>query len=139
MCVAVILSPKEAMGGMSVGGKRPCIPAKRHEPPCVPPGRALESRLQALEAQHEAQMNSLQDKREQLQNLLGRQTGTLTKLKNNLQALSSNSSSLQQQQQQLMELVQRLARIVAQNQRTGKQQWVCMGWDRDPRRGGERP
>lgn len=92
-----------------------------------------------MEAQHEAQMNSLQDKREQLQNLLGRQTGTLTKLKNNLQALSSNSSSLQQQQQQLMELVQRLARIVAQNQRTGKQQWVCMGWDRDPRRGGERP
>ncbi|XP_005363233.1 angiopoietin-4 [Microtus ochrogaster] len=80
--------------------------------------RALESRLQALEAQHEAQMNSLQDKREQLQNLLGRQTGTLTKLKNHLQALSSNSSSLQQQQQQLMELVQRLARLVAQNQRT---------------------
>ncbi|XP_059115643.1 angiopoietin-4 [Peromyscus eremicus] len=79
--------------------------------------RALESRLQALEAQHQAQMNSLQDKREQLQSLLGHQTGALTNLKQNLQALSSNSSSLQQQQQQLMELVQRLVRIVAQDQR----------------------
>ncbi|OBS74910.1 hypothetical protein A6R68_14545 [Neotoma lepida] len=79
--------------------------------------RALESRLQALEAQHQAQMNSLQDKREQLQSLLGHQTGALANLKHNLQALSSNSSSLQQQQQQLMELVQRLVRIVAQDQR----------------------
>ncbi|XP_028743286.1 angiopoietin-4 [Peromyscus leucopus] len=79
--------------------------------------RALESRLQALEAQHQAQMNSLQDKREQLQSLLGHQTGALTNLKQNLQALSSNSSSLQQQQQQLVELVQRLVRIVAQDQR----------------------
>ncbi|KAK7807452.1 hypothetical protein U0070_025084, partial [Myodes glareolus] len=80
--------------------------------------RALESRLQALEAQHQAQMSSLQDKREQLQNLLGKQTGTLANLKHNLQALSINSSSLQQQQQQLKELVQRLARIVAQDKRT---------------------
>ncbi|XP_005072586.1 angiopoietin-4 isoform X2 [Mesocricetus auratus] len=79
--------------------------------------RALESRLQALEAQHQAQMNSLQDKREQLQSLLGHQTGALANLKHNLQALGSNSSSLKQQQQQLMELVQRLVRIVAQDQR----------------------
>lgn len=65
-------------------------------------------------------MSSLQDKREQLQNLLGQQTGTLANLKHNLQVLSSNSSSLQQQQQQLKELVQRLARIVAQDKRTGE-------------------
>lgn len=92
-----------------------------------------------MEAQHQAKMNSLQDKKEQLQSLLGQQTGTLTKLKHNLQTLSSNSSSLQQQQQQLMELVQRLVRIVAQDQRTGELQWVCMGWDREPQRGGKRP
>ncbi|XP_063139433.1 angiopoietin-4 isoform X6 [Rattus norvegicus] len=78
--------------------------------------RALETRLQALEAQHQAQLNSLQDKREQLQSLLGHQTGALANLKHSLRALSSNSSSLQQQQQQLMELVQRLVRIVAQDQ-----------------------
>ncbi|GAB1287033.1 Angiopoietin-4 [Apodemus speciosus] len=78
--------------------------------------RALETRLQALEAEHQAQLDSLQDKREQLQSLLGHQSGALANLKHNLQALSSNSSSLQQQQQQLMELVQRLLRIVAQDQ-----------------------
>ncbi|XP_052039834.1 angiopoietin-4 [Apodemus sylvaticus] len=78
--------------------------------------RALETRLQALEAEHQAQLNSLQDKREQLKSLLGHQTGALANLKHNLQALSSNSSSLQQQQQQLMKLVQRLVRIVAQDQ-----------------------
>ncbi|CAH6777109.1 angiopoietin-4 [Phodopus roborovskii] len=79
--------------------------------------RALESRLQALEAQHQAQMDSLQDKREQLQSLLGRQTGALANLNHHLQALGSNSSSLKQQQQQLMELIQRLVRIVAQDRR----------------------
>nr|AAI29966.1 Angiopoietin 4 [Mus musculus] len=78
--------------------------------------RALETRLQALEAQHQAQLNSLQEKREQLHSLLGHQTGTLANLKHNLHALSSNSSSLQQQQQQLTEFVQRLVRIVAQDQ-----------------------
>lgn len=92
-----------------------------------------------MEAQHQAQMSSLQDKREQLQNLLGKQTGTLANLKHNLQALISNSSSLQQQQQQLKELVQRLARIVAQERRTGEQHWVCVGWGRESRRGGKRP
>ncbi|XP_051000772.1 angiopoietin-4, partial [Acomys russatus] len=81
--------------------------------------RALESRLQALEAQHQAQVNSLQEKKEQLQNLLANRTGPLTNLKHNLQALSSSSVSLQQQQQQLVELVQRLVRIVAQDQHPG--------------------
>lgn len=80
-----------------------------------------------MEAQHQAQMNSLQDKREQLQSLLGHQTGALTNLKQNLQALSSNSSSLQQQQQQLVELVQRLVRIVAQDQRPGEQGGSMLG------------
>lgn len=94
---------------------------------CVPHGRALEIRLQALEAQHQAQLNSLQDKREQLQSLLGHQTGALANLKHNLQALGSNSSSLQQQQQKLMELVQRLVRIVAQDQHPGEQERVSRG------------
>lgn len=80
-----------------------------------------------MEAQHQAQMNSLQDKREQLQSLLGHQTGALANLKHNLQALVSNSSSLQQQQQQLMELVQRLVQIVAQDQRPGEQEAVYRG------------
>lgn len=102
-------------------------------PLCVPPGRALETRLQALEAQHQAQLNSLQDKREQLQSLLGHQTGALANLKHSLRALSSNSSSLQQQQQQLMELVQRLVRIVAQDQHPGEQEGVCMGWGGEPK------
>lgn len=91
-------------------------------PLCAPPGRALEIRLQALEAQHQVQLNSLQDKREQLQSLLSHQTGALANLKHNLQALGSNSSSLQQQQQKLMELVQRLVRIVAQDQHPGEQE-----------------
>lgn len=92
-----------------------------------------------MEAQHQAQMNSLQDKREQLQSLLGHQTGALTNLKQNLQALSSNSSSLQQQQQQLVELVQRLVRIVAQDQRPGEQGGVCLGGGGESQRGGKRP
>lgn len=95
--------------------------------PICPPGRALETRLQALEAQHQAQLNSLQDKREQLQSLLGHQTGALANLKHNLQALSTNSTSLQEQQQQLMALVQRLVRIVAQDQHSGEQEGVSMG------------
>jgi hypothetical protein len=98
-----------------------------------PPGRALETRLQALEAQHQAQLNSLQEKREQLHSLLGHQTGTLANLKHNLHALSSNSSSLQQQQQQLTEFVQRLVRIVAQDQHPGEQEGVSMGWGGEPK------
>lgn len=101
-----------------------------------PPGRALETRLQALEAEHQAQLDSLQDKREQLQSVLGHQTGALANLKHRLQALSSNSSSLQQQQQQLVELVQRLLRIVAQDRHPGEQEEVSMGWGGEPRMAG---
>ncbi|XP_008832613.1 angiopoietin-4 [Nannospalax galili] len=78
---------------------------------------ALETRLQALEAQQQAELASLQEQREQLRSLLGHQSGALAGLERSLRAVNSNSSFLQQQQQQLVEFVQRLVRIVAQDQR----------------------
>ncbi|XP_040494040.1 angiopoietin-4 isoform X3 [Ursus maritimus] len=75
---------------------------------------ALETRVQALETQQQAELASLRGEKERLRRLLGRQSGALAGLERSLRAASSNSSLLQRQQRQLLESVQRLVRVVAQ-------------------------
>lgn len=74
----------------------------------------LETRLQALEAQKQAELASLQGEKEKLQHLLGRQNSTLISIQRSLLAASSNSSLLQSQQRQLLEFLQRLVHFLAQ-------------------------
>ncbi|CAI9154452.1 unnamed protein product [Rangifer tarandus platyrhynchus] len=75
---------------------------------------ALETRVQALETQQQAELESLRGEKEQLRRLLGRQSGALAGLQSTLRAASVNSSLLQRQQHQLLQSVQRLMRIMAQ-------------------------
>lgn len=75
---------------------------------------ALQTRVQALETQQQAELASLRDEKEKLQSLLGRQSGALAGLERSLLAASSNSSLLQSRQRQLLELVQRMMRIVGE-------------------------
>uniref|UniRef100_H0X7Z3 Angiopoietin 4 n=1 Tax=Otolemur garnettii TaxID=30611 RepID=H0X7Z3_OTOGA len=75
---------------------------------------ALETRVQALETQQQAELASLRGEKERLRRLLGRQSGALAGLERSLRAASSNSSLLQRQQRQLLESVQRLVSAVAQ-------------------------
>ncbi|XP_075419974.1 angiopoietin-4 isoform X1 [Tenrec ecaudatus] len=75
---------------------------------------ALETRVHALEIQQQAELASLRGEKEQLQRLLGRQSGALAGLERTLRAASSNSSLLQRQQRQLLESVNRLVHVVAQ-------------------------
>lgn len=81
---------------------------------CAPARSALETRVQALETQQQAELASLRGEKERLRRLLGRQSGALAGLERSLRAASSNSSLLQRQQRQLLESVQRLVRVVAQ-------------------------
>lgn len=88
--------------------------------------------MQALETQQQAELASLRGEKERLRRLLGRQSGALAGLERSLRAASSNSSLLQRQQRELLESVQRLVRVVAQEpgERAG-----CLG--RCGRRAGE--
>ena len=88
------------------GGFTLCAPS--------PPRSALETRVQALETQQQAELASLRGEKEQLRRLLGRQSGALAGLQNTLRAASINSSLLQRQQHQLLLSVQRLMRVLAQ-------------------------
>ena len=88
------------------GGFTLCAPS--------PPRSALETRVQALETQQQAELASLRGEKEQLRRLLGRQSGALAGLQNTLRAASINSSLLQRQQHQLLQSVQRLMRVLAQ-------------------------
>ncbi|KAB0350058.1 hypothetical protein FD754_014915 [Muntiacus muntjak] len=74
---------------------------------------ALETRVQALETQQQAELDSLRGEKEKLRLLLGRQSGALAGLESTLRAASINSSVLQRQQHQLLQSVQRLMRIIA--------------------------
>ncbi|XP_062058291.1 angiopoietin-4 [Lepus europaeus] len=76
---------------------------------------ALQTRVQALETQQQAELATLRDEKEKLQSMLGRQSGALAGLERSLLAASSNSSLLQSRQRQLLELVQRMMRIVAES------------------------
>ncbi|XP_006881738.1 PREDICTED: angiopoietin-4 [Elephantulus edwardii] len=75
---------------------------------------ALETRIQALETQQQAELVALQSEKEQLQRLLSRHSGTLDGVERTLRAASTNSTLLQNQQRQLLESVQRLMRAFAQ-------------------------
>lgn len=75
---------------------------------------ALETRVQALETQQQAELASLRGEKERLRRLLGRQSGALAGLESSLRAARSNSSLLQRQQRQLLESVQRLVRVATQ-------------------------
>ncbi|XP_053783050.1 angiopoietin-4 isoform X3 [Desmodus rotundus] len=75
---------------------------------------ALETRVEALETQQQAELASLRGQKEQLRRLLSRQNGALADLQRSLRAASSNSNLLQLQQHQLLESVQYLLRLVAQ-------------------------
>ncbi|XP_027476565.1 angiopoietin-4 isoform X2 [Callorhinus ursinus] len=75
---------------------------------------ALETRVQALETQQQAELASLRGEKERLRRLLGRQSGALAGLERSLRAASGNSSLVQREQRRLLESVQRLVRVVAQ-------------------------
>ncbi|OWK03566.1 ANGPT4, partial [Cervus elaphus hippelaphus] len=93
-----------------------CTLGAAGSPLCAPspPRSALETRVQALETQQQAELDSLRDEKEQLRRLLGRQSGALAGLQSTLRAASINSSLLQRQQHQLLQSVQRLMRVIAQ-------------------------
>lgn len=116
-------------------GKRASVAARwgQQADARAPPSRsALETRVQALETQQQAELASLRGEKERLRRLLGRQSGALAGLERSLRAASSNSSLLQRQQRQLLESVQRLVRVVAQGpgERAGRP-------ERCGRRGGD--
>ena len=92
-----------------------------------PPRSALETRVQALETQQQAELASLRGEKERLRRLLGRQSGALAGLERSLRAASSNSSLLQRQQRQLLESVQRLVRVVAQGPGERGRAWCGAG------------
>ncbi|XP_076968223.1 angiopoietin-4 [Tamandua tetradactyla] len=75
---------------------------------------ALEMRVQALETQQQADLATIRGEKERLRLQLGRQSGALANLQRSLHVASSNSSLLQRQQHQLLQLVQRLGRVLAQ-------------------------
>ncbi|XP_062944347.1 angiopoietin-4-like [Cynocephalus volans] len=74
----------------------------------------LETRLQALETQHQAELDSLRIQKEQLQHLLSLQSSTLASLQHSLHAYRSNASLLHTRQLQLLKTVQGLVGLLAQ-------------------------
>lgn len=128
------ICPAERLPG-APRGKRASVAARwgQRADARAPPSRsALETRVQALETQQQAELASLRGEKERLRRLLGRQSGALAGLERSLRAASSNSSLLQRQQRQLLESVQRLVRVVAQGpgERAGRP-------ERCGRRGGD--
>lgn len=106
--------PRSHLGTQGKVCKCGCLVGTTGSPPCAPPRSALETRVQALETQQQAELASLRGEKERLRRLLGRQSGALAGLESSLRAARSNSSLLQRQQRQLLESVQRLVRVVAQ-------------------------
>ncbi|XP_062944452.1 angiopoietin-4-like [Cynocephalus volans] len=74
----------------------------------------LETRLQALETQHQAELDSLRIQKEQLQHLLSLQNGTPSVLEHTLRAFLSNTSLLHTWQLQLLKSLQGLVGLSAQ-------------------------
>nr|XP_061794148.1 angiopoietin-2-like [Nerophis lumbriciformis] len=68
----------------------------------------LEKKVKDLEEQREVEQKTLQVEKEQLQNLLQRQTTIIFELEQKLLRVSSNNSVLQHQQQELLETVNQL-------------------------------
>ncbi|KAM6147824.1 angiopoietin-4-like [Erethizon dorsatum] len=74
----------------------------------------LETRLQALEADREAQLVGLRSEREKARQQLGQQNSRLTRIRQGLEALRNSSSLLQRQQHQLVQSLQLLKPMVEQ-------------------------
>lgn len=106
--------PRSHPGTQGKARKRGCPVRTASSSVCAPPRSALETRVQALETQQQAELASLRGEKERLRRLLGRQSGALAGLESSLRAARSNSSLLQRQQSKLLESVQRLVRVVAQ-------------------------
>nr|XP_056700169.1 angiopoietin-4 [Euleptes europaea] len=74
----------------------------------------LETRVQQMEAKHLLELEGIRLEKEQLQQLVSDQSGTIEGLEKTLHASNTNSSLLQLQQLQLLESVQNLVQLVSQ-------------------------
>ncbi|XP_025028089.1 angiopoietin-4, partial [Python bivittatus] len=74
----------------------------------------LETRVQQMETKHLRELEDIRTEKEQLQQLVSRQSNTIEGLEKSLHVASSNASLLQQQQLQLLESVQSLVSLVSQ-------------------------
>uniref|UniRef100_A0A6J0UVX8 Angiopoietin-4 isoform X1 n=1 Tax=Pogona vitticeps TaxID=103695 RepID=A0A6J0UVX8_9SAUR len=74
----------------------------------------LETRVLQMETKHLTEMEVIRTEKEQLQELVARQSRTIEGLETSLHAANASTSLLQQQQLQLLESVQNLAQLVSQ-------------------------
>ncbi|XP_061486865.1 angiopoietin-4 [Rhineura floridana] len=74
----------------------------------------LETRVLQMETKHLMELEGIRTEKEELQELVSRQSDTIEGLEKSLYAASSNASLLQQQQLQLLESVQNLVQLVSQ-------------------------
>lgn len=86
----------------------------------------LEQRLLALEARNGRELQGLQSEKQQLQELLERQSRLVSQLQGELGSSMLNSTLLQRQQAMLTGTVQQLLAMV--NNCNGKAQWVHCVW-----------
>ncbi|XP_044311059.1 angiopoietin-4 [Varanus komodoensis] len=74
----------------------------------------LETRVLQMEAKHLMEMEGIRLEKEELQQLVSRQSDTIQGLEKSLHATNSNTSLIHQQQLQLLESVQSLVQLVSQ-------------------------
>nr|XP_060627855.1 angiopoietin-4 [Anolis sagrei ordinatus] len=74
----------------------------------------LETRVQQMETKHLMELEGIRKEKEQLQELVSRQSDTIEGLEMSLHAANSNASLLHHQQLQLLESVQNLVQLVSQ-------------------------
>ncbi|XP_053250603.1 angiopoietin-4 [Podarcis raffonei] len=74
----------------------------------------LETRVLQMETKHLMELEGIRTEKEELQQLVIRQSDTIEVLEKSLHAASGNTSLLQQQQLQLLESVQNLVQLVSQ-------------------------
>ncbi|KAJ7332180.1 hypothetical protein JRQ81_014360 [Phrynocephalus forsythii] len=82
----------------------------------------LETRVLQMEAKHLAEMEVIRTEKEQLQDLVTRQSRTIAGLETSLYAANTNTSLLQQQQLQLLASVQNLVQLVSQGKAPPKKE-----------------
>ncbi|KAG7462759.1 hypothetical protein MATL_G00188160 [Megalops atlanticus] len=68
----------------------------------------LEKRVEEMEEQRQTELKALKEEKEQIQELVLRQTSVIKELEKQLHSASSNNSALQQQQQELLDVVNNL-------------------------------
>ncbi|XP_076830430.1 angiopoietin-2a [Brachyhypopomus gauderio] len=73
----------------------------------------LEKRVEEMEGQRQEELKSLQQEKEQLKQLVEKQTSVITQLQEQLEQTSSHNSAMQRQQQELTETVNSLIHTIS--------------------------